>query len=529
MRRPIIITIVLLIATALITVLYFKNLNPPGMRNAEVMRTIPDNAALIFEFNNEKGFYDIFNGNQLFANVIGQEQLTDLDTLRTQILNNALLEPFFTGQNIFISFHPSKNNTIETLLTIAATNKFNPETIDELVKKPNSGLLITPIEIGGQKGYNIYSHILKKRFFLLAKAKGIYSGSFSKELIEQSARYVPQINKQTFVLLPDQQSSNSLANLYVNYGQLNPLFEQLFKNKNTDIFKSFRPLPALGVLDLNFKSDALMFNGFTEILPNQPLSYLNLFRSQHPVINQLKDIFPATTAYSISFAVSDPKKFKADLSEWQTKAGLQHEKDSLFNKVKTETGINLVAQFNQVLSNEFAVVTTRYMEKFAIVSLTDGSKLKSVLYNISTMANDDMGQLNYNKLPYFLLGDAFSVFNHPWFMIIDNYLILASSQTELKSYYDSYINRKFQSKLAQFNHFDNLVTERSNVAWYINFKNSETIFKRDLNNEFLKLYENKKIGWKNFYSASYQLLAADKNFNTSFCMGLNAVDSTAVH
>ncbi|WP_299514346.1 hypothetical protein [Mucilaginibacter sp.] len=528
MRRLIIITIMLLMATAAITVVYFKNLNTPGLHAGQTMRSIPDNAAIVFEFNNDDGFYDIFKGNKLFASIIGGQQLNDLDVLHKQLLANPLIQKFFTGQNAFISCHPSKNHTIDLLLTIAATKELKPSYIDQLTKQTNKGLLVTPVLYDGKKGYIIYSTTIKKRFYLLTKEDGIYSGSFSKDLIDQCAKYIPQKDKQIFLELPEQQNSTSLANLYINYSQLNPLFEQVFKNKNTDIFKSFCLLPALAALNLNFKSDALLFTGFSNIQHNQAADYLSLFAGQQPVSNQLKDIFPSTTAYSICFAVSNPKKFKADLSDWYMKARLQHEKDSIFNKVKAETGINLITEFNQVLSNEFAVVTTRYMEKFAIITLTDGSAFRPVMQNISKMTSDGIGQLNYNKLPFFLLGNAFSQFNHPWFMIIDNYLILANSETELKSYYDTYINRKFQSKMLQYDQFDNLVAERSNVAWYINFKNALPILKRDLNDEFYAAFEYNEPGWKSFYAASYQLIAADKNFYTSFCINLNQVDSTTV-
>ena len=60
MKKQITITLILLIATAFITVVYFKNLNPPGTRTNRIMNVIPDDAALIFEFNNDQGFYDIF-------------------------------------------------------------------------------------------------------------------------------------------------------------------------------------------------------------------------------------------------------------------------------------------------------------------------------------------------------------------------------------------------------------------------------------------------------------------------------------
>lgn len=512
-------------AAIAITVVYFKNLNTSGLHTSQTMSTIPNNTALVFEFNNDDGFYDIFKDNKLFAAVIGKKQIDELDTLRSQLLENQGLKKFFTGQNTFISLHPLKDHTVALLITIAATKDFNAEDIGKLPRQANKGLLVSAVNIDGKKGYTIYSGSLKKRFYLINKEDGIFTGSFSKELIDQSARYVPNKDKKLFLKLPDQQNSNSLANLYVNYNQLNPLFEALFKNKNTDIFKSFKLLPALAALNLNFKSDALLFTGFSNIEHDQPAGYLNLFANQQPVVNQLKDIFPSTTAYSLSFAVSDSKKFKTDLSGWHIRAKLQHEKDSIFKKVKAETGINLITEFNQVLSHEFAVVTTRYMEKYAIIALTDGQAFKPVMKNVSRMATDEIGQLNYSKLPFFLLGDAFSLFNRPWFMIVDNYLILANSESELKSYSDTYINHKYQSKIQQYNQFNNLVAERSNVAWYINFKNAQPILKRDLGDDFYNDFEANETGWKNFYAASYQLITADKNFYTSFCMNLNQPDN----
>ena len=373
MRKQIIVTIIVLIATAYITVVYFKNLNPPGSHTSQLMATIPDNASLIFEFNNEQSFYDIFNGNKLLDAVVGEEKIAEIDTLRTQVLNNPQLQRFFDGQNAFISLHPLKDKDADLLLTMAAAKGFDTVFIEQLAKKQNTGLIINSIRIGGKQGYSIYINAIKKRFFVVSEEDNIFSGSFSQELAEQAAQYKPKNDKKDFELLSEQQNNNSLADLYVNYSQIQPLLEQLFKNKNTDVLRNFKSLPALAVLSLNYKSDAFMFSGITTIENNEPLSYLNLFTGQQPIVNHLKDIFPSTTAYSTNFSVSDPLKFQKDLSDWHTKAGIKKEKDSLFSKIKSETGVSLRTEFTGLLSNEFAVVTTRYMEKYAIISVKDGS------------------------------------------------------------------------------------------------------------------------------------------------------------
>ena len=528
MKRLIVTTLILLVATVFITVVYFKNLSPPGVRNAQVMQTIPDNAVAVFEFNNEKGFYDIFNGNQLLSGVIGKGKLNDLDTLRKLLLSSPLSDGFFSGQNVFVSVHPTNADDVDLLMTTTAATGFDPDAFAKISRRPKNGLtLITRHNAIGLE-YDILIKAINKHFYIIKKEDNIFVGSFSRSLINQSILYRNDKGINIFIPLPDQQNSNSLANLYINYRQLSPVFDQFFTNKNTDIFKSFRLLPAVAALSLNYKNDALMFNGTTSFT-SHTFSYLNLFANQQPVVNQLKDIFPATTAYSINFAVSDPQKFAADLSQWHIKAGVSKEKEQLFGKIRQETGMFLKTEFEHLLSNEFAIVTTRYQEKYAIVSVKDGSKLLPLMMNISTMTNDNMGQFNYEKLPFFLLGDAFSIFRKPYFMIIDNNLVLATTPSELVSYTDTYINRKFISKTARYNEFNNLLAERSNVAFFMNFKNAQTILKRDLKTSVYDAFENNQPGWKSFYGAAYQFTSSDKNFYTNFCMQLNSIDTTSVN
>jgi len=520
MRKHILITLILLALTAYVTIVYFKNLNSPESHAAVVISVIPDSAPLIFEFNNDSSVYDIFKGDTLFSAVAGKETVSQLDTLRRQVLLNAALRKYFTGQNLFISVHPFPGKQIELLLTISATKDFNINAFNLPAKQPNIAFSVMPLHTSAKHGFIINVKALGKPFYLVEKGENVFSGSFSADLAEQAAIYKPQKGKQSFTLLPDQQNANSLANLYVNYSQFDRLFSLLFKNRNTDIFKNFRMLPAFAALTLNYRKDALMFDGSTSLGGSTRDGYLGIFAGQQPVINRLKDVFPSTTAYSTNFSVSDPVKFGNDLGRSFVKAGLKNEEDQLFNKIQAETGINLPNSFNSLLGNEFAIVTTRYFEKLAIVEVKDGPRLNSLLMNISKVTDVNSGQFSYDKLPVFLLGDAFGIFKHPYFLIIDNYLILANSSAELKSYDDSYLNRKFLSKNDQYQLFDNLVAAQSNVAFLLIFKNAEPIFNRDMSDSFLQALRANEPGWKDFYAMSWQFAAVDKNFYTNFCLKL---------
>jgi len=520
MKRLVIATILLLAATVLVTVVYFRHLNTTAQHTSLVMRAIPNDASLIFEFNNDKEFYDIFAGNKLFTNTLGRTKQNELEALRKRIIQNPLLSKYLSGQNIFVSLHPQTGNTIDFLLTMSVSKEFQPDILDMLYKQRNNGLLIHTMDIEGKPGYVIYLNDLKKRFYLINKDEHTLSGSFSKEVIADCARYDYRKSKQSFVLLSDQQSSSSLANLYINYRGLTSLTGQLFDIKNPDIFKTLRQYQAFGALSLNFNNNALIFSGSSQPQDNEDESYLSLFAHQQPVTNRLKEIFPSTTAYSSSFAVSDPAKFTSELAGWEASTDTNGERKAILNRVKKETGIALQKEFSGLLANEFAIVTTRYHEKIGLVQIKDGTKLLALLTNVSKMISDNTGQLNYEKLPQILLGDGFTIFKRPYFKVIDNYLVLTSSESELQSYNDTYSNRKFLVKTEGYNDFNNLEAERCNVAFFINFRNAAQLFKQDMKASFYDDFNISDPGLKNFYGASWQFTSSDKSFYTNFCMGL---------
>jgi len=504
---------------------YFKHLNTPAAYNARLMQSIPNSAAVVFEFDNDDGFYEIFNGNNLLSGLTGKEKLTELTTLRDNLLLNPALKNFFIRQPIYISVLGLPRDSIGFLITLAGNENFAISHLDQLANGNKQHMLIKHIKLADKNAYNIYLNDIKKQFYLVNIGNNLFAGSFSKDVATLAAQYQPGKNEQNFIPVPDQQSTNSLVNLYINYKQLDTLADQAFKNP-TGLFRTLRALPATATLSLNYKSDALMFNGYTYLQQAGAQAYLSLFAGQQPVENKLKDLLPSTTAYSVCFSVSDIKKFITDLSSFYKD---DKEKAALLRQVKAETGLYLNTEFNKLLGNEFAFVHTRFDEKLAIISVKDGSQLRPLMVNISHMVNDDVGQFKYDKIPYYLLGNAFGVLNHPYFMILDNYLILANSTGELSSYKDSYLNHKLLSKTGTYNDFDAMLAERSNVSFFLQFRNTFPILKRDMKPAFTSTFNPDNDNGHKYYALSYQLSGSGDNFYTNFYLRLNKADTTIVN
>lgn len=264
-----------------------------------------------------------------------------------------------------------------------------------------------------------------------------------------------------------------------------------------------------------------MFNGTSTLTPGGRHGYLNVFINQKPVSNHLKSILPSTTAYYNSFALSNPQQFFTDLDKWQQNTGISKKENRLYSTIKNETGVNIREAFTKLAGNEFAIFTTRFQEKLAIVALKDGSKLLPHFLNIGTGMSENSGRLNYDRVMYYLLGDAFGGFRKPYFMIIDNYLILATSYKEIESYYESYLSRKFLAKAEGYTNFDNLMSQRSNICYFVHSKNARYVFRRSMRKQTYRLFNEDTPGWQDVYGASYQLTAAGNSFYTNFCIGAN--------
>jgi hypothetical protein len=519
MKKLIVLTLILTVAAVMVTLLYFKNLHVPGRDTARIMESIPPDAALIMGINNDDSFYDVYDSSALFSAIAGTGQLHELKGLHQLLLQNPVLKSHFDNQTLYISVHP----TGDFLLTFQSNTALSINELSALIKQNFNAVQTTPVSYQNNKGLSIQLTGFARPFRLVERGKQIYSGSFSPEVMDEISQQKNQ--KSQFKPLPDQQQGNVLANLYINYAALSPLLAHWFKNENADFIKPLSLLPAQAALTLNYKSDALMFNGYTTINPNLPASYLTLFQNQQPYTNQLKNIFPLITAFSTCFAVSDPILFQRSLVQWQNKAGLKAERESLFQQIRKETGINIAADFTNELGNEFAVITTRFDEKLAIIQLKNGSKFQPSLANISTMQPNNTGRFNYAKLPFFLFGDAFTVFKQPYFWITDNYLVVANTANALKNYQEIYNQRTFLSANERFNEFDDLLSERSNISFFVHYKNADRLLKHDLQlPAYQTVYPNDKTAGS-YFAGSYQLSSADHQFYTNLCLQLNKPDA----
>lgn len=518
MRFIVGITSALVIAVFSVAYLYFSSLTVDSRSNDKTLALIPSNASIVFRFSNEQSLYDIFKDYPVFDQIIGTHKKTQLTWLNKFITTNSELSAIANGQHVFLSFHPDPKDSV-AFLFLMPVSEVKTTTEAEIILT-NNQYNLSKTNIGGTdileiKGANVpgtlYVHL----------NDGIAKGSFSKELLEQSIssdvkKITPGFVQQINTAMADE--SDAIANVYINHnepGFLKAFFKQN-PSGNLGLFGSFN---AYSNLSLNYKSDALMFNGVTNNLPGHK-GYLSLFLDQQPVQNTIKRILPYNTANSICYGFSDYNTFHSGLKNLFS---LRKELDALNQQLQliiTETGVNPDRDIKKLLGKEFSNIQLSTYENLAVLRVTNGTQLNFFLEPLSLFYSDAVRKMNYGDLFYYYFGDPLKKFNAPYYAITDNLIIISNSPVTVQHFLNDYNSNRLLINNEAFTRFDQLVADQSNISFLMHLSNSKSLLGSVLKGSYSDILQSKKYGFSDFYAISYQLTSNKDHFFTNFYLGL---------
>ncbi|MHB1177007.1 MAG: hypothetical protein ACYCZO_01600 [Daejeonella sp.] len=517
------ITGILLLAVFSVAYLYFSNLTANSRNNDKTLAGIPSDASAIFQFSNDKSLYEIFKDYTVFDAIAGSEKREQLSWLKELLLNNEEFYSRTRGQKVFLSFHPSETGNIAFLCLMPLNGGVKLSDAELVLKKqPGNKVLIT--EALGFSLLAVQSDRVPETFYV-GIANGIARGSFSKELLLKSLddnskkinpEFVEEVNNS---ILKDQ---NDLANLFIDHSS--PGFLNYFFKLNPDgNFSLFNRFSAHASLNMNYKSDALMFNGTTRITAKKN-GYIGLFLEQRPVKNTIKRIVPDNLSNSVSYGLSDYALFHHDLKNLFKQ---RHELTKLNEQIKvitTETGIDPDRDIKKLWGNEFSALQLSTFENLAIIRITNGRQLSFFLEPISSRYSDVVRKLNYANLFYYYFGDPLKKFARPFYTITDNMVIISNSPATVQRFLNDYNSGRLLYRKEAFTQFDQLIADQSNISFLMHFGNSGSLIKSLLKNRYSDIFTSNEYGLKNFYGLSYQLTGNKDHFFTNFYMGYkNAV------
>jgi hypothetical protein len=512
MKKTIILIVFLLIAIIAVSGLYFSRLNQGHNATKQYLADIPSNASLLLSFNNDSLFYDLFKDYKGFEFILGKEEINELKTLKATFLENNNFIAATNQQPIYLSFHNEKDS-LHWLLNIPLKSIDNFDLL-----KANFGSAATSklIENGSISYFELsIPGVSKMAYASIQPDKALLS--FSKSLIENSLDPESEHLSELFLekFQENNRKNNSPLQLYINHSQLKGFLSILAK-RQTGALPLFESLDGVSTLDLNYKSDVLMFSGTSSISLSDS-SYLSLFLTQQPVPHQLKNWLPANVAEVATYGISDYTTFHNNLQKLLEKRDEIAQLREQIRYIEDENDVVIEDDLLSIWGNEFAKITLNSGERIGLIAIRDSLEYSLIADKISTVNSDSTSrQFDNSNLLYYALGDPFNDFKRPYFTYANGYLVIANTESELTVYLKSIKDEELLIKDENYILYNELQASSSNFTLFIHRENSNAAIEANLSTPFLKNYQNTdNFGFKKFYAFSLQLSGNDDQFITN--------------
>jgi hypothetical protein len=499
MKKIIILTSALFLGTAFMAYLYFSKLGIDNDAKDLALQSATNNAALVFSFQNDKGFYDIIEGQQLIQQVLGKDKMNLLIQLKTSIIDDNLLNRYLKDQQVYISVLPDSNKTLNFLITVQIQR-------DNDIKKFYEQLKVK--KAISENAKDLYTLKLNDSLSVyLGIHDQVLTASTSLKLINDANVRLTENPFTEYIKENNHQIKNVLTQVYINFNQAPLLLKNIMAGNINGEISIFNQQNSFAVLNYNFSKEKILFSGSTEL--KDPHNYLKLFENTAVQNTSIQNILPDNTANYALYAYDDYGKWLKKLNSWQEQTKILSKTNAAIKKVKDDyrTDLNLI--FTTYTRNQFILFQLSTSEKLGAISLSNGEKTKQLLLDVSADYNEEIKVFKSADILYSYFGEPFKKFARPYYIIIDNNLIVANNASTLQSFLNAYKSNRLLIQTPQYLDAVNQISTTSNVSYYINTKNSAAIFRHNIQLNFYK-HLLADSGLKSFDTFYYQM-SSDKN------------------
>jgi len=465
----------------------------------EILEAVPEDAILYAEDIDYEYLTETFLARSRiwidYVNTSGQTELDSLlQLMLTQVNSSESLKEIFKKEGFHLSLHLVGKDQLVPLFYLKYPESYSNHEFENLMMSVleekamiNSRKYETETlyDVSGEPG-------LVPGKFTFSCLKGLCLISSSSMLIEESIRTMHNDRDLTEELGLSMVKATAgryvHANLYINYKRLPYLFYPFVGESDWDKLGLFSQIASWGELDLDVKSDALIFNGMTYTDPNSA-SFLGAFKDQSPVKMEIHEVLPSGTSYFIHLGISDQENFREQMATYFSGIEKSPEVEAEVHRLEDTYGIDPLGDLTEILDNEMAwfaiegktekpedellVVETRsrsettevvmrWVEQYLQVNAFDMSSMRHV-YQL-----DNQTSFNIYRLPDpFFKGTPVGRMFNSYFTIYENYLIFGPSVDILsRVIYQNVLHKNFVSDPV-FKEMSDYLSNRSNITIFL--------------------------------------------------------------
>lgn len=527
MRNTIIVTVLLFIGVIAASIFYFRDINKEQHNTLKPLKYLPDNTFLIASIKNDEITDNIFKDFDLFHALLGNKEVELIKKYKNQLLRNETLYEFIENQDVFISFHPEADS-LNILFTVPTSTNITESDLNNLTTSYSKSYKVQTIDTLDEK-ITSFSFGNPDTTLYTTYYEHLLFASFSKEVILAVInKGVPKLSEHQIDYFIHNNSRNTPLSVYFPHQQYSTIIKH-FQQREKGIFADqFAGIEGQSAWNINFKQDALMLTGESEI--EKPAgNYIALFRNQTKKTQRLYNYFPSNTAVFMEYSISNYAKFSADLKEYfaerQETKRIQTALEALADTSSS------VHKLQTTLQHNFALVEQDNQSHIAFIGVSDTAAWKDIANHILEESDDNIYRFRNANIPYSLYGEAFKNMSRPYVARVEDVLVLANSSSDLRNYLNNYRRKDLLTGTLGFKNFEKLQGNEANVTFFMHNKNAFSKILYSLPSHYQKKFRDKEnFGYQDFYSWSVQLSGNNGNFSSqiyALYKSKNALGSTA--
>lgn len=505
MRNTIILAVVLFVAVITASIYYFRNLDKEHNLAAKPLRFLPDNTLLIVSTHNNEISDNIFKDFEVFDAILGFDYVERLAEFKKHILRNESFARFVRDTEIYFSFHAGDQET-EILITIPTTIPFSPTELVETLRSVEEQYRVSSIDTLGERIYKLAYGDKDSAIYATYHQNTIFASEAQDllvKILDKNTRHLADSQIDFFL---KNSSRNTPLSVYFSHQQFDSI-AAFYQKRSTGVFLNlFQKLYGQSAWNINFKQDALMLTGESE-MDQYSENYISLFKNQQKTTQYLYNYFPANTAIYTEYSVSDRARYQKDLKDLFKRRGEQ-----VGQGVDT-TG--LTRQLDLALGDEFAFVEASNQTYIGFIRQKDSVAWRDLRNQFLDNTSDSIARFKKSHVLYTHFGDVFKEFPRPYLTVVDSIVVLANSSQALRAYRDNWNHRNLLIGTLGFKNFEKLQGNEANITFFLHTGNANSKITNSLPAHFQRNFRDKEnYGFQDFYSWSAQLSGNNGKFSS---------------
>lgn len=505
MRNTIILAVVLFVAVITASIYYFRNLDKEHNLAAKPLRFLPDNTLLIVSTHNNEISDNIFKDFEVFDALLGFNNVEQLAQFKTHILRNESFAKFVHDTEIYFSFHAMDNES-EMMITIPTTTAITPTELPTVLHKIAERYRISNIDTLGNTLYNLAYGDNDSSMYALYHEHTIFVAASQQLLIKIIDKNTRHLSDDQIDFFLKSSSRNTPLSVYFPHQQFDSM-ANLYQRRGNGVFLNlFQKLHGQSAWNINFRQDALMLTGESEV-DQYSENYISLFKHQQKTTQYLYNHFPANTAVYMEYSISDRSRFQKDLKDL-----FKRRREKIAQEVDTT---DLSRRLSEALGDEFAFVETANQNYIGFIRIGDSTVWSALQSQLLESTSDTISRFKSSNVLYKHYGDAFKEFPRPYLTTIDSIIVVANSGNTLRAYRSDWSRRNLLIGTLGFQNFEKLQGNEANVTFFVHTRNANSKIINSLTPHFQRNFRDKEnYGFHDFYSWSAQLSGNNGKFSS---------------